>query len=314
MSYRLKLEEGLEKGVKRIAHEQIDTAIDHLAQVIHHDQLDIQAESVHEARKAFKKLRGLLRLFKYALGKEIYQQENHCFRDAGRLLSSVRDAQVHVETFENFSSEISDTISPELLEQLHRILIAYQQIVYEQVFQTQDNSLAALSFVKEAKERVNNWPVDEDWENIAKGLKRVYKRGYKDFYQVLEDPTVENLHEWRKRVKYLWYHLRLLKSIWPDVMTTLAKQTHDLSDLLGDDHDLANLHQLLLNQPDLVNNQPEINLLFVNLERNRKNLQHLALLKGQRIYAESPKEFTQRISCYWQAEQRKLLAEPLMKQ
>ncbi|MEM8780396.1 MAG: CHAD domain-containing protein [Cyanobacteria bacterium P01_G01_bin.49] len=314
MNYRLNLEERLEKEMKRVAHEQIDEATNHLSQVIHHDKLTTKADSVHEARKVFKKIRGLLRLFRYAIGKEVYQQENYCFRDAGRLLSSVRDAQVHIETFESFSQEISDTVSSELLAQIHHILIAYQQIIYKQIFETQDNLLASLSFIKQAQERVEDWLVDEDWSMISQGLKKVYKRGYKDFSQVLEDPTTEKLHEWRKRVKYLWYHLRILKPIWPEVMITLAKQTHELSTLLGDDHDLANLQQLLLNRPDLVNDKPEINLLFVNLERKRKKLQQSAFLKGQRIYAESPKYFTKRIGCYWQAEQRKLMAEPVMQQ
>lgn len=313
MSYRLELAEGLEKELKRIAHEQIEIALDYLSKTIHEQQLIAKADNVHEARKSLKKLRGLLRLFKDAMGKEAYQQENSCFRDAGRLLSSVRDAQVYVETFESFSQEISDTVSSELLDQLHRILIAYQQIIYEQTFATDDNNLAALALVKESQKSVNDWSIDDDWSMLEKALKRVYKRGYQDFYKVLEDPTTDNLHEWRKRVKYLWYHLRLLKPIWPEIMSALATQTHDLSDLLGDDHDLANLHQLLLNQPELINNQPEINLLFVNLERKRKQLQQLALLKGQQIYAESPKDFIKRISCYWQTEQRKLLAEPLMK-
>ena len=46
-------------------------------------------------------------------------------------------------------------------------------------------------------------------------------------------------HDWRKRAKDVWYQLRLLQDTWPDVMKAMAGQASQLSDLLGDDHDLA---------------------------------------------------------------------------
>ena len=45
----------------------------------------------------------------------------------------------------------------------------------------------------------------------AEALTRTYVRGRDDFKTVLEDPTSENLHEWRKRVKDLWYQEQLLE-------------------------------------------------------------------------------------------------------
>ena len=50
---------------------------------------------------------------------------------------------------------------------------------------------------------------------------------------------MESLHEWRKRVKHLWYHHTLLRSLWPPVMEVTGDEAHALSDHLGDDHDLA---------------------------------------------------------------------------
>ena len=34
----------------------------------------------------------------------------------------------------------------------------------------------------------------------------------------VRDPSPEHLHDWRKRVKDLWYHLRLLRDAWTDAM------------------------------------------------------------------------------------------------
>ena len=44
------------------------------------------------------------------------------------------------------------------------------------------------------------------------------------------DPTDENLHECRKRSKDLWYHLRLVRRGWPEVIETTADEAHELSD------------------------------------------------------------------------------------
>ena len=51
-------------------------------------------------------------------------------------------------------------------------------------------------------------------------------------------PTAENLHEWRKRAKDHWYNLSVLRDVWPPVMEPLADAAHQLSERLGEDHDL----------------------------------------------------------------------------
>lgn len=64
MSYHLEIGESIEKGIKRIAHEQLDSAIDELTD----DKLDPH-DVVHQVRKRCKKLRGLLRLVRLSLAR-----------------------------------------------------------------------------------------------------------------------------------------------------------------------------------------------------------------------------------------------------
>ena len=45
---------------------------------------------------------------------------------------------------------------------------------------------------------------------IESGLLRSYRDGRKAFAQARREPSIEALHTWRKRVKDLWYHERLL--------------------------------------------------------------------------------------------------------
>ena len=95
MKYRLKRGESTPEGVRRMAAEQLGKALEHLA-----CQDGKRDKHIHEARKATKRLRALVRLVRRELGDEVYALENQCYRDAGRRLSELRDATVLVETLD----------------------------------------------------------------------------------------------------------------------------------------------------------------------------------------------------------------------
>ena len=84
-------------------HERIEDATELLR-----DQEADPVEAVHEARKDMKKLRATLKLVRPVIGEEVYERENGRFRDAGRALSDVRDAQVRAETVEALAERFAD--------------------------------------------------------------------------------------------------------------------------------------------------------------------------------------------------------------
>ena len=53
------------------------------------------------------------------------------------------------------------------------------------------------------------------WEIIEPGIRRTYRKGRTGLERAETDPSDETLHEWRKRVKDMWYSLRLLQRMWP---------------------------------------------------------------------------------------------------
>ena len=143
-----------------------------------------------------------------------------------------------------------------------------------------------------------DWPLDsEDFEAVEPGLRRAYRRGRRSFRTAAADPTVENLHEWRKRVKDLWYHQQLLEFVNPELMEPAADGAHHLSDLLGDDHDLAVLGDAVdeIAPPDA---RPA---LHKAIGRRRAELQADAFKLGRRIYKEKPKAFTGRIERWFES-------------
>jgi len=292
MAYRLKVFETVPEGIKRIADEQIDQALNQLK-----GHASSQGKAVHEARKRFKMIRALLRLVRGELGRNTYQQENSCFREAGRLLSEMRDAQVRLETLDKLTD--ADSTPPDAFTTVRQALKEQYEAARGHV--NQENPVEQVApLVKAAQERVKDWRIaEDDWTALESGFKRAYKQGYKNFAHAFKEPTTENFHEWRKSVKDLWYHLRILQPIWPDVMKEMVDQTGDLSDLLGDEHDLGVLHQFLQEQPEAYG--AEVEALADLIERRRSELQQSARLLGKRIYAEKPGAFVKRMEAYWQA-------------
>ncbi len=123
-----------------------------------------------------------------------------------------------------------------------------------------------------------------------------YGRGREEFLACRREPTVDGLHEWRKRVKDLWYHAKLLESTFPAMWLALGDAAHDLSDLLGDDHDLGVLAERIGEQPWPVSVDADRFVGFCH--ERRAELQQDAFALGARLYAEKPKAFARRARAY----------------
>jgi len=118
---------------------------------------------------------------------------------------------------------------------------------------------------------------------------------------VEEEASATNLHERRKRVKDLWYQLRLIRDADKHLLGDLADQAHDLSDHLGDDHDLALLREEVQRRRTAFADPGDQRHLLEEIDQRRGELQFAAISLGQRIYAEKPKRFTKRLEKRWEA-------------
>src|SRR5437868_10972148 len=93
MSYELRCEETLGKGLQRICSKQIELAL-----AFARGDKETDDTAVHETRKHLKKTRAALRLVKKEIGRGLFKKQDHCLRDVGRLISDVRDAEVRLQT------------------------------------------------------------------------------------------------------------------------------------------------------------------------------------------------------------------------
>jgi CHAD domain-containing protein len=141
----------------------------------------------------------------------------------------------------------------------------------------------------------------DGWDLIAPGLHRSYRRGRKRLRAVKEDASVTNLHELRKRVKDLWYQVRLIREADSEMLGSLADHAHDLSDHLGDDHDLALLRDEVQRRADAFAGASDQRHLLEQIDTRRGELQFAAISLAERIYDDKPKKFIKRLRKCWEA-------------
>ncbi len=277
MSYRINVHEDLNGEIKRILSEQLDN----ITSKINDTETDFD-EKVHAARKHLKKIRAVWRLVRDGIDKKKYRMENTFYRDTGRKLSDMRESRVYLNTMDSIISDEGNYknsfsgIYGYLTESYEKQKMEFEEAhIFDQV----------TELVEEGKLRLNNFHLSKNkFAVYEKGIKRVYKRGTKALEKAKAEPTSENLHEWRKRVKYLWYHVRLLRNTWKPVLKGYEKSLDKLSDYLGDEHDLSDLKYLIHKDP-MQKYPEEVKALNKILDKGKNILQKKAWPEGERIYA-----------------------------
>jgi CHAD domain-containing protein len=295
-AYRLLPREPVGAGLKRILTAQVDDAIAQLRG----EAGTSPAEAVHEARKDMKKIRSALRLIRQEIGDDTWRRENDHYREIARTLSGFRDAEILVEALDGLAERFGPQAEGrfdalrEQLEQENREAHADGSVERAMV--------EAAAGLAAGRGRIASLPLDGDgWELVGPGLHRTYRRGRKRLRAVEEEASVTNLHELRKRVKDLWYQVRLIRDADKQMLGSLADHAHDLSDHLGDDHDLALLRETAQRRRAAFSHPSHKRHLLEEIDARRGELQFAAISLAERIYAEKPKRFTKRLEKRWEA-------------
>ncbi|HXV84527.1 MAG TPA: CHAD domain-containing protein [Candidatus Binatia bacterium] len=296
MSFYLLEKESVEEGIKRIADEQIAQAIEE----IDNPKLK-RPEAIHQVRKRCKKVRAVLRIVRPQF-EETYQFENAWFRDTAKNLADLRDAQAIIETYDSLLEKFSDQIDRRTFAPVRRALTLRQKKILKETGDLDQQLEEIRNRMRKAGDRVPDWKLKVDgFDAIGGGLLATYRRAQKAMTAAYENSTAENFHEWRKRAKYHGYHMRLLRELWKPVMRSLRSETDELSDLLGDDHNLAVFHKTLLESPNKYGNKRDIQALLGLIDRRSAELRMEAKTIGAKIFAEKPKALGRRFRTCWLA-------------
>lgn len=296
MSYRLKRGESIPEGVRRIVQQEIESATEQLT----NGSGKKRDEAIHEGRKSLKKIRGVLRLVEPELGR-IYRAENTRMRELGHQLSQVRDATAIIEVFNAVVEKYNGSLQKDAFVSIRRGLEKSKRET-EQAVHMGKLIQRALSTLRAIGQRARNWPLSKDgFQAIAPGLENRYRLGRKAMGVAGKDSGPENYHEWRKRVKDHWYHVRLLESLWTDVMQAHEGSLKNLETWLGDDHNLVVLRAKLEEDPQQYGEDNEVQLFLTLAGRHQQELRENARSLGQRVYEQKPRELIRNLSKLWDA-------------
>jgi CHAD domain-containing protein len=295
MAYEFGADEPVRTAIVRSAREQLDRAVSELSEGITEDP----AKAIHNARKAIKKERSLLRLARGAMPAGQRRYENAALREAARGLSGARDAEVMITSLdqlsERFVGQLPATTFESIREQLETRRAAGHGEHVGKALGTK-----AVQELGAARVRVDDWQLRKGgWKAIDRGLRRSYKQGRRALARARATGDIEDLHTLRKRVKDLWYHHRLLTPTCGRSVRGHAKELHRLADLLGDDHDLALLRGELTRDPTSA--PVDLGAVVKLIDHRRDELQSEAFRLGRRVYAEPPRAFRRRMRRSWKA-------------
>ncbi len=292
MAYRFYRRAGVQTAFRAIACDELEQAIAECC-----DETTPTDEAIHSVRRRCKKLRALFRLVRP--GFRTYARENAAIRNTARLLSTARDADVALQTFDKLQVRAEPVLKATAIQPIRAFLAGRTENSDHP-----DNRKAledARLQLLDVRRRAPWFKLNgKGFRVVQDGLSRALAKAHAAHALAVEDPTPDTLHEWRKHVKDHWYHMRLLQPVWPAVLAPQINAARRLQDLLGEDHDLAVLADLMgRSRSDL--DAAAIQIFTSLIDMQRKELRDKVHAIGDRLFAEAPDHLVQRIAAYWKA-------------
>ncbi len=301
MMYQFAIQGRISQEIVRVVSEQLAFSIECLR-----DREDRHL-GIHEARKSLKKVRAALRLAQTALPPETFYYANRQARDQGRAISALRDASALIEALDKLRLLHPDWIAEEDYQQIRQVLEMRRDALFQQMIEREGIDRQVVAELEAFGQMVSRWkPTQRSFQKAFQpGLEVTYAAGITAFRLAVAQPTAHHFHEWRKRVKDLWYHVLLLEACWPPVMMGFGETLHLLSDVLGDEHDLNVFHEQLAQGAMATHTAASTPRLLLLFEQQVELLRASAIEMGNRIYHMDPHPFGEQFAGCWRQARRR---------
>lgn len=286
MAYRIDPAGDFSDEVKSVASDQLHRAIMALE-----TQPDGLHEAIHEARKKFKRVRALYRLVADDM-KEFRQAENVRLRQTAADLSAVRDATALIETVDYLSHHAESPEEEEVLARTRDALTARRDAIDKAEVDLADKARAAIDNCNEAIAAASAEDFDGGLRKTAKRIRKAWKKSLTRARAALsachENAHAEVFHELRKCGQTYWMHLSLLRDIWPSAMHAKRQQAKHLVDMLGHEHDMSLLVELLDAEPGIAGNGESQSHLLGAIIRQQQAIRRETLPLAETVFADEP--------------------------
>ena len=292
MSYRLDSAIPMSEALRRVAFGELEIAQGALASP------PDRHSGVHNARKCLKRLRSLLLLARQGMPDPVFANLTDRVAGIAKGLAAARDAQALIDAVGKLERETEPGPGQGPIHSLRSWLEKRRHAAEQNLERSAaSDAMRGLLEIRPAFAGLAVYP--DNFRPLAKGLRLCYRATRNSFQQAFVTESDEDLHEWRKGVQHHWRHMQLLAPCWPSELTARVEAARSLSQLLGDDHDIALLCQLVLT-PTMTFGSPEETAAFLKRCRKRhKALRKEAASQGARLFVERSRPFAERIEAYW---------------
>ena len=297
MAFRIRPERPFTAEFRHVVEHQLRQAIRVLE-----DQPGGPHEAIHAARKKFKRVRALYRLIQPD-AKAFRQRENERIRDMARSLSAVRDATALVETVDYLASQAG---APEELAALHcasTALIERRDQIAHQETDLAAKMAAAAQTCRDAIEALQELDLDDSPRRTARRLAKVWRKQLScaaaDLVACEEGGDAEHFHDLRKIGQTYWMHLALLSDLWPSAMRAKQREAKALVDILGHEHDLSVLTQVVNENPDIFGDSETLARVIGAIIARQQELRQKAVEQARLVFADDADTEAARIALLW---------------
>ena len=244
---------------------------------------------IHDARKTLKQARAIARLFVPGLG-EPARVTIAALATARRRMAQARDLDVMEQRLKRLDP-------PEAISEAVTLAIGRERTAVKRGARGGFGASASRIQLSAIARRLEAWDIgglrDRDIvEAVARTYRQARQRGRRAFKG--GDPAA--LHRLRARVVDLLYQLAALSPAWPAALTAQGDELNELRDTLGDFNDLTVLAAFASTRAGL--SPGAMAALTERLEARQKKLRRRARVEFDRLFAEAPEAFADRIAAY----------------
>lgn len=288
MAFRLK-HRSISRELRRLVTRELAAAIEALS------GFGLGDTDILEARKHIKKVRSIVKLLKASLGRAA-APANAQLRSVGQGLGRVRDAEAMIDTLDGLRGHYSDAIGKSARHKVARGLRGEQLEARQSADDVARHAIGVLRRVRKSlPDRVKQ---AGGLPAVQQGLASVYKRCRSAVANLTEESDAVAFHDWRRRVKEHWYHVRLFEGH----RSALRSRTRSLRALeteLGEDHNLAILNEALIASPRRFGDARTTNLVIGCIQKRQRALRKKALARGRRLFVAKPKKMQAAVGDWW---------------
>jgi CHAD domain-containing protein len=289
MAHSLSLDEPLDRSLKAIAIEKLDSAIAAL------ESQGDRSQAIFEARKNMKRARSVLRLARPLIKDKILKREDKRLSRAARRLSEARDAKAVLDIAARLEEIAGKEAERALFADLRRWLQARVELAERHL---ESEALeASLADLKASRDEIGSLSFKAlPFDSLLGAARETYAEARKAMRSAFAKENAAEYHDWRKAAQHHWQQMRLLQEAWPVEDCGRIALVRDLAHLLGEHHDLSVLKDVILANAASCDRPGDYLRLAELIEARQSALLAEAAPFGEQIFAEKPKAFLKRLT------------------